>query len=203
MQDNVLDYPFVFVVIYLQPSHSYSWHENKTWSSLTFYLGLSSRRISLNINCYLFLLFKNSFPSRLSQTLLVKRKRVEDLPGGPGVKNLPCNAENRVSVLVKWESTYLGATDSMCHYYWALRTTKDLAAATKTHIMHARAKLLQTCLTLCNSMDHSTPGSFVHGILQARILEWVAVSSSRGSSQWRNWAHISYVSCIDRWVLNG
>ena len=41
----------------------------------------------------------------------------------------------------------------------------------------------ELCLTLCNSMDCSPPGSSVHGILQARILEWVAMLSSRGSSQ--------------------
>ena len=39
----------------------------------------------------------------------------------------------------------------------------------------------QSCLTLCNPMDCSLPGSFVHGILQARILEWVAIPSSSGS----------------------
>ena len=41
------------------------------------------------------------------------------------------------------------------------------------------AKLLQLCPTLCDSMDCSPPGSSVHGILQARILEWVALPSSR------------------------
>ena len=46
--------------------------------------------------------------------------------------------------------------------------------------MHA--KWLQLCLTVCNPMDCSPPGSPVHGILQARILEWVAMPSSRGSS---------------------
>ena len=40
---------------------------------------------------------------------------------------------------------------------------------------------VQLCLTLCNRMDYSLPSSSVHGILQARILEWVAISSSRGS----------------------
>ena len=40
----------------------------------------------------------------------------------------------------------------------------------------------QTCLTLCDPLDCSLPGSSVHGILQARILEWVAVPSSRRSS---------------------
>ena len=41
----------------------------------------------------------------------------------------------------------------------------------------------QLCLTLCNPMDCGPPGSSVYGILQARILEWVAISFSRGSSQ--------------------
>ena len=45
------------------------------------------------------------------------------------------------------------------------------------------AKSFQSCLTLCNSMKCSPSGSSVHGILQARILEWVAMPSSRGSSQ--------------------
>ena len=41
---------------------------------------------------------------------------------------------------------------------------------------------LQSCLTLCDPMDYSPPVSSAHGILQARILEWVAISFSRGSS---------------------
>ena len=45
------------------------------------------------------------------------------------------------------------------------------------------AQLLQLCLTLCNPMDCSPPGSSVHGILQIRILEWVAMPSSMGSSR--------------------
>ena len=50
--------------------------------------------------------------------------------------------------------------------------------------MAVKGKVLvaQSCLTLCDPMDCSLPGSFVHGILQARILEWVAMPSSRGSS---------------------
>ena len=44
----------------------------------------------------------------------------------------------------------------------------------------------QACPTLCDPMDCSPPGSSVHGILQARILDWVAISLSRGSSQPRN-----------------
>ena len=52
------------------------------------------------------------------------------------------------------------------------------------------AKSIQLCLTLCNPMDCSPLGSSVHGILQARILEWVAMPSSRGSSQSRDQIHI-------------
>ena len=44
----------------------------------------------------------------------------------------------------------------------------------------------QLCPTLCNPMDCSPPGSSIHGILQARIVEWVAISFSRGSSQPRD-----------------
>ena len=51
----------------------------------------------------------------------------------------------------------------------------------------------QSCLTLCNPMDCSPPGSSVHGILQERILEWVAIPFSRGSSWPRDQ---TWVSCI-------
>ena len=50
--------------------------------------------------------------------------------------------------------------------------------------------------TLFDPMDCSPPGFSVHGILQARVLEWVAIPSSRGSSRPRNWTHVSWVSCI-------
>ena len=56
------------------------------------------------------------------------------------------------------------------------------------------AKLLQLCLTLCDPMDCNLPGSTVHGILQARILVWVAISFSRGSSQPRGWTQVSHIA---------
>ena len=54
---------------------------------------------------------------------------------------------------------------------------------------------------LCDPMDCSPPGFSVHGILQARILEWVAKPSSRGSSGPRNQTHISCVFCNVRRIL--
>ena len=55
--------------------------------------------------------------------------------------------------------------------------------------------------TLFDSMGCSLPVSAVHGIFQARIVERVAISSSRGSSQPSDGTHVSWVSCIDRWIL--
>ena len=65
--------------------------------------------------------------------------------------------------------------------------------------MHAKS--LQSCPTLCDPMDHSPLVSSVHGILQARILEWVAVPSSRGSSRPKDGTQVFYVSCIGRQFL--
>ena len=61
--------------------------------------------------------------------------------------------------------------------------------------------LLQSCPTLCDSMDCSPSGSSVHGTLQARTQEWVAISYSSISSQSRDWTCVYYVSCIGKWVL--
>ena len=57
------------------------------------------------------------------------------------------------------------------------------------------------CPTLCDPKDWSLPGSSVHGISQARTLEWVAISFSRGSPQPRARTHVSCVSCIGRQIL--
>ena len=64
----------------------------------------------------------------------------------------------------------------------------------------AAAKSLQSCPTLCNPRDGSPPGSPVPGILQARTLEWVAISFSR-SSQPRDRTLVFYISCIGRGIL--
>ena len=54
----------------------------------------------------------------------------------------------------------------------------------------SRVLVAQLCLTLCDPMDCSPPGSSVRGVLQARVLEWVAMSFSRGSSQPRDQTHV-------------
>ena len=61
--------------------------------------------------------------------------------------------------------------------------------------MCVHSQSLQSCPTLCDPMDSSPPGSSVHGILQARILECVAIPFSRGSSR-PSQISVSYISCI-------
>ena len=59
--------------------------------------------------------------------------------------------------------------------------------------MYLYVLLAQFCLTLCDAMNCSLPGFFVHEILQARILEWIAIPISRESSKPRDW---TWVSCV-------
>ena len=62
------------------------------------------------------------------------------------------------------------------------------------YVKERKWKFAQLCLTFCNPVDYSLPGSSVLGILQARILEWVAVPFSRGSSQPRDQTHVSCIA---------
>ena len=61
-------------------------------------------------------------------------------------------------------------------------------------ITHCCCSVAQLCLTVCDPMDYSLPRSSIHGILQARVLEWVAISFSRGSSRPRDWTWVSRIA---------
>ena len=54
------------------------------------------------------------------------------------------------------------------------------------HTLKVKVLVIQTCMTLCNRMDYNPPGSSVHRISQAKVLEWVAISFSRESSRTRD-----------------
>ena len=62
---------------------------------------------------------------------------------------------------------------------------------------HKSSEVAQSCPTLCDPMDCSLPGSSVHGIPQAIVLEWIAISFSRGSSRPRDQTRVSWI--VDRW----
>ena len=66
------------------------------------------------------------------------------------------------------------------------------------------SEVAQSCLTLCNPMDCNLLGFSIHGILQARILEWTATSFSKGSSQPRDRSWVSHIGGIrfDLWAID-
>ena len=69
----------------------------------------------------------------------------------------------------------------------------DWATSLKRRI-ESESEVAQSCPTFSDPMDCSLPGSSIHGIFQARVLEWVAVSFSRGSSRLRDWTRVSRIA---------
>ena len=84
---------------------------------------------------------------------------------------------------------------------WQTRWFFSPTCTISSFYLAVAALVAKSRATLSNPMDCSPPGSSVHGISQARILEWVAISFSRASSRPRNWTCISCVSCIGRKIL--
>ena len=76
------------------------------------------------------------------------------------------------------------------HTPWPLSVTPPLNHCYKAK---SESEVAQWCLTLCDPVDCSLPGSSNHGIFQARILEWVAISFSRRSSLPRNWTQVFHI----------
>ena len=76
--------------------------------------------------------------------------------------------------------------------WWKFQYLQDSSQDMAQNIIYSpweetRSAVAQSCLTLCDLMDCNLPGSSVHGISQAKILGWVVISFSRGSSQRRDW----------------
>ena len=67
-----------------------------------------------------------------------------------------------------------------------------------TITVYEESEVAQLCLTLCDSMDCSLPCSSIHGIFHAKVLEWVAISFSRGSSPPRDRTRVSCT--VGRWL---
>ena len=90
--------------------------------------------------------------------------------------------------------SYLAICHVFFHQIWksiwgSPNIKRDLVYAWRSEV-----KVTQLCPTPCNSMDYSSPGSSVHGIFQARTLEWVVVPFSRGSFQPRDQSYVSHTA---------
>ena len=119
--------------------------------------------------------------------LVFKKLSARYFPGGLVVKTLCFHC--RAPGLDPW----LGNQGSACYEAQPERKKERKMSI----LLSSKAVLClvaQSCLTLCIPLDCSPPGSSVHGILQARILEWVAMPSSRGSSQLRDQTQVSHIA---------
>ena len=87
------------------------------------------------------------------------------------------------------DSILIKPSTNVCSWHWYFYKGSAAAAA-------AAAQLLQSCLTLCDPMEGSLPGSLVPGILQARTLEWVAISFSNA---WKGKVKVKSLSRV--WLL--
>ena len=94
-------------------------------------------------------------------------------------------------------ATLLSCSDSLV----SVSGYRDIGVYRFACVCVTRVKLLQPCLTLCDPVDCSPPGSSVHETLLAITLEWGAMPSSRGSFPSRDRTSISHVSCTGRQVL--
>ena len=107
--------------------------------------------------------------------------------------------------MIQWLGLLASTAEGMCSTPgWETKISHVHSMAKKKKKKRQRILCLvfaQSCLTHCGPMDCSQPGFSVHGILQARIWEWVATSYSWGSSWPRDWTHDSCVSCTDKKIL--
>ena len=100
----------------------------------------------------------------------------------------------------KWNNTVYRPTHIFMICLWS---TLDLWKkchwnTVEEQCFHLTCLGAQSCLILCEPIDCSPSGSSVYGIFQARILDWVVISSSRGSYQSRDQTCVSYISCMGR-----
>ena len=95
--------------------------------------------------------------------------------------------------LLIYASTCGFKTEFVYWLFYLVSVPRNAGNYFDTHLYIRKVKVLvtQSCPTLCDPMDCSLPGSSVHGFLQARILEWVAIPFSRESSQSRNQTQVS------------
>ena len=137
----------------------------------------------------------NCFVVFLEKTIIVTKftGSMTQVPVSEGIKAGPEHTSGYCWAAGPFASWPVRAPIALCCHQ-----CDSLSLDMSVHAMHAKSPV---CPTLCNPMHCGLPGSSVRGILQARILEWVVMPSSRGSSWPRDQTHIAYISCFGRQVL--
>ena len=104
---------------------------------------------------------------------------------------MPCFPKSAVAWVLTVNQTHTVDFILILHFFFNF--TKRWREECWVH-SESDSEVTQSCPTLCDPVDCNLPGSSVHGILQARILEWVAISFSRGSSWPRDWTRVSHLA---------
>ena len=107
----------------------------------------------------------------------------------------------RVNLLIVWVCLCCHS-DQLCSCY-ELRLREDgVRLAGRGWVLESENEVAHSCWTLCYPIDCSLSGFSVLGIFQARVLEWVAISFSRGSSRPRDWTQVSCIvgRCFTVWA---
>ena len=157
---------------YLGLSHNLIWEDSEA-SRVYFYLFLFINSPFLSF--FSPLMFSCYITSDSLQPLGLQHARPPCPPLSPAVCSDSCPLSQRCSLTI----LFSGAHFSFCHHSFPVSRSFPLCV------------ISQSCPTFCNPMDHNPPGSSVHAISQARILEQVAIPSPRRSSQPRDRSHIS------------
>ena len=93
-----------------------------------------------------------------------------------------------------WQSNGHDHNQDMEQFHYPKHYLMSLCGQSLLQLLVVVVVVTKSCLTLGNPMDCSPPGSSIHGIFQARILEWIAISFSRGFSWLKNWTPVSCIA---------
>ena len=117
-----------------------------------------------------------------------------------------CFLKESWNINVSFHESYI--YQKYTYYAWesVLLRIQKLSKYSEDVCVHVRtSEVTLSCPTLCDLMDCSLPGSSIHGIFQARVLEWVTISFSRGSSPPRDQTQVSRIAgrCFTFWATRG
>ena len=110
------------------------------------------------------------------------------------VKNPPTLQETQVQFLGQERSLEKEMATHSSILAWRIPFQRSLAGYSPWKKVKNETEVAQSCPTLCDPKDFSLPGLSIHGIVQARALEWVAISFYRGSSRPRDWTWVSHIA---------
>ena len=144
---------------------------------------------------YRYMQAKNQSVSVLNKSS--RRKKTNAQERTSWIISISYSLSAKIGEINWWHFVEKNATEpSLKHNLFVLKFKIKLKREMKHSVywLSNTSGIAQLCPTLCDPMDCSLPGSSIHGIFQTRVLKWVAISFSRGSSQPKNKTQVSYIA---------